>query len=135
MRHRTAFIAVALAVLVGCVATSLLVRTNGEQMNAAIAAASAPLAVEGHELLTDDPRTRDDRRPNVREVSQSFRHTSFLVAIRRAGFYCDDVIAAHETVEGVWLASCRDRGGFKIAVDGIDGFDVEPIPHNVDAVF
>ena len=74
-------------------------------------------------------------RAAVREMSQTFRHSTFLVAIRAAGFYCDDVVAAHESDDGVWAASCRDLKGYKVSVEALDRLRVEPIPHYVDAAF
>jgi hypothetical protein len=93
------------------------------------------------------PRRGDESRPAppvqrggadrvaVREMSQTFRHGTFLIAIRAAGFYCDDVVAAHESDDGVWAASCKDLQGYKISVEALDRLGVEPIPHYVDAAF
>jgi hypothetical protein len=71
----------------------------------------------------------------VREMSQTFRHSTFLIAIRGAGFVCDDVVAAQEVEGGVWAATCRDMQGYKVSVERRDELHVEPMPHYVDAAF
>jgi len=68
-------------------------------------------------------------------MSESFRNTTLVTAIRSAGFYCDDVITSHESAAGVWVTSCRDRGGYKVSGVTVEDIRVEPIPHYVDAVF
>ncbi len=124
----------AVAVL-GGVAIFVFLKAARESVEVAVVPVTAPFAAEYHGSPPDAAPPAGDWPRDVREMSQSFRHTSFLIAIRRAGFFCDDVVAAHESAAGVWLASCRDLGGYKISVDGIDTFHVEPIAHNVDAAF
>jgi hypothetical protein len=135
VRLRTVIIGGAVAAL-GGVAISLSLKAKRESLEVAVVPAPAPFAAEVQRSPPDAAPPAGDNWPSdVREMSQSFRHTSFLIAVRRAGFSCDDVVAAHESAAGVWLASCRDLGGYKISVDGIDTFHVEPIAHNVDAAF
>jgi len=70
----------------------------------------------------------------LRGMSQSFRNGSFLIAIRRAGFFCEDVVSAVETTNGTWVASCADLLGYKVGVLGGDRFDVHPITHYFDGI-
>jgi hypothetical protein len=70
----------------------------------------------------------------VRGMSQTFRNSTFLIAIRRAGFYCADVVSASESADGGWLASCSDKGGYTLGVLKIDQFEVRPIAHYFDGV-
>ena len=67
-------------------------------------------------------------------MSQTFRNGSFLIAIRRAGYSCDDVVAATESAEGGWVASCADKSGYTLSVRAIDQFDVRPIEHYLDGI-
>ena len=67
-------------------------------------------------------------------MSQTFRNSTFLIAIRRAGYYCDDVTSASEGGEGGWVASCADKGGYTLSVRAIDQFDVRPIGHYLDGI-
>jgi len=70
----------------------------------------------------------------LREMSQTYRHSTFLIAIRGSGFYCDDVVAAHESVNGVWLATCVDKLGYTLSVRDVDQFDVRPVAHYFDSL-
>jgi hypothetical protein len=70
----------------------------------------------------------------VRGMSSPFRNSTFLIAIRRAGYYCDDIVSASESVHGGWVASCADKGGYTLSVRAIDEFDVRPIGHYWDGV-
>ena len=63
----------------------------------------------------------------LREMSQSFRHSTFLIAIRYAGFYCDDVVTAHESGDGIWIASCTDAREYKVSARPTDELSVEAI--------
>jgi len=67
-------------------------------------------------------------------MSQTFRNSTFLIAIRRAGYYCDDVVSASESAEGGWVASCADKGGYTLSVHATDQFDVRPIGHYLDGI-
>jgi hypothetical protein len=86
------------------------------------------------------PAADSDRTPaeravaEVRGMSPTFRNSTFLIAIRGAGFYCDDVVAASESAEGAWLASCADKSGYTLGVLAADQFDVRPITHYFDGV-
>jgi hypothetical protein len=71
---------------------------------------------------------------DVRAASATFRNGTLLIAIRRAGFYCDDVVAAYESAEGVWVASCTDKSGYRLTVRDAGRFDVAPVPHYFDSV-
>jgi len=70
----------------------------------------------------------------IRDASPTFRNSTLLIAIRGAGFYCEDVVAAHESVDGVWVASCADKSGYTLGVRDANEFDVLPIRHYFDAV-
>ena len=136
MRHRTLIAGSVVAVLAGIVAISTGIDAPRERVGVAPPAQSEHAAAEAIRPRMDAQRSNgDNREPGLREASQSFRHTTFLVAIRHAGFYCDDVIESHESAEDVWVVGCRDLGGYKISVRGMEVVHAEPMPHNVDAVF
>jgi hypothetical protein len=74
----------------------------------------------------------DAREPtaiDLSDASETFRNSTLLFAIRRAGFYCADVVSAHESVEGVWLAGCSDLIMYIVALRGAEQFDVHPVPY------
>lgn len=72
--------------------------------------------------------------PVLGEMPETVRNSTLLAAIRRAGFYCDDVAGSRETAAGVWVASCKDLGGYRIDADPAGTFRVEPIPLHFDGV-
>jgi len=135
MRHGALIAGSVFALVVGIIVISTGIEAPRQRVAGAPAAFSERAAAETRASGVDSRPNGDDREPALREMSQSFRHSTFLVAIRAAGFYCDDVIESRESVEDVWVASCRDLGGYKINVRGTESVHVEPIPHNVDAVF
>jgi hypothetical protein len=65
-------------------------------------------------------------------LSETFRNTSLLMAIRAAGFVCDEVVAAYSSGARVWTASCRDLSGYKITADASEELQVEPIARYFD---
>lgn len=76
-----------------------------------------------------EPRSID-----LRNASQTFRHSTLLFAVRRAGFYCADVVSAHESADGVWVASCSDMLGYIVALRGAGQFDVQPVAQYFDSL-
>jgi hypothetical protein len=95
----------------------------------------APIIVAETALPADSSAARGEQAATeLRGKSQTFRNSTFLVAIRGAGFYCDDVVSADESAAGVWLASCADKRGYTISVLEIGGFDVRPVPHYFDSL-
>jgi hypothetical protein len=94
------------------------------------------LSTPGELTLAAQAKPAEERAAaDVRAMSPTFRNTSLLVAIRHAGFYCDEVVAATESVDGVWLASCMDRSGYALSVRAANQFDVHPIAHYFDSLF
>jgi hypothetical protein len=71
---------------------------------------------------------------DLEAMSESFRNTSFLVAIREAGFFCDAVVSGYRSGERTWIASCRDLRGYNIDASEPGVLAVEPIPHYFDSV-
>ena len=70
----------------------------------------------------------------LRAMSPTFRSSTFLMAIRRAGYYCDEVVSATESAEGGWVASCANKGGYTLSVRATDELDVRPIGHYWDGL-
>ena len=71
---------------------------------------------------------------DLAELSETFRNTTFLIAIRDAGFACDDVVAAYQSGAELWMASCRDLSGYEIhAAEAVD-LVVRPIASYFDSL-
>jgi hypothetical protein len=71
---------------------------------------------------------------NLRSASPTFRYGTLVFAIRRAGFFCAEVVSAHESADGVWVASCSDMLGYIVTLRAADQFDVHPVAQYFDGV-
>jgi len=94
----------------------------------AVSVPTRDVATEG------DVAARSDTAPDptaldLRNASETFRNSTLLFAIRRAGFACGDVVAAHESDEGVWLASCSDVVIYIVRPRGAEQFDVHQVEY------
>lgn len=67
-------------------------------------------------------------------MSETFRHTSLLIAIREAGFVCDAVTAAHQTGERLWMVSCGDMRGYEVSVTAQGELSTQPALHYFDGL-
>ena len=99
----------------------------GAQVPSVAAADTAPAA---HGSTSNGESAAVD----LRAMSPTYRNSTLLVAIRRAGLYCDDVVTAHETADGVWVASCADKRGYAVSVAERGELDVRPVPHYFDGI-
>lgn len=131
-------VAAVAAVAVGAIAYLANRRGSLQQPpdTAPVELAERASSVDGHALVgADDAAPAEAAAGGVRAASATFRNSTFLIAIRRSGFYCDDVVMAYESADGVWIASCLDKGGYLLTVRDVDRFDVAPVPHYFDGVF
>jgi hypothetical protein len=93
----------------------------------------APSITDGDAVAARGDAEREPSAIDLRDASQTFRHSTLLFAIRRAGFYCADVVSAQEGAQGVWLASCSDPIGYIVTLRGPEQFDVHPVGY-IDSV-
>jgi len=93
----------------------------------------APIA-EPAELIRSGDADVNRAASEVRAMSQTFRNSTFLIAIRRAGYYCEDVVSATESADGGWVASCGNKGGYMVGVRDVDQFDIHPIAQYFDGI-
>lgn len=106
---------------------------NGDRPDA-VPAATPDLPIERAAVTGQSDAAREATATDLRSASQTFRNSTLLFAIRRAGFYCGDVVSAHETTDDVWLASCSDMLGYVVTLRGAEQFDVHPVAHYFDSV-
>jgi hypothetical protein len=138
---RRAVVAVALLGLL-LLASLLLVRQRGpaeQRLDAAQPADAVSLSTrnvvaEDDEITAQSEATREPTAIDLRDETETFRNSTLLFAIRRAGFDCADVVSAHESVEGVWLASCSDVVIYIVTSRGAEQFDVHPVEYRDSAV-
>jgi hypothetical protein len=75
----------------------------------------------------------------VRELnalSETFRNTTFLIAIRDAGFLCNDIASVYGGVDSstTWTATCRDMLAYTVSVAVSGTLVVEPMMQYWDGV-
>ncbi len=100
----------------------------------AVAVPTRRTVTEGDALAEHGDGARESTSIDLRSASQTFRNSTLLFAIRRAGFYCADVMSAHESADGVWVASCSDLLGYIVTLRGLEQFDVHPVAQYFDSV-
>ena len=138
MRHRTLIAGVLGAALV--LSAALLVRREPVSGPDHAEPGDSPLvqnpsqSAETAPVLDGSDAGMERAVREVRAMSPTFRNSTFLIAIRRAGYYCEDVMAASESADGGWVASCADKGGYTLSVRSSDEFDVRPIGHYLDGI-
>jgi hypothetical protein len=96
---------------------------------------SAATRPENTRTALQEPKEPPEAAPGKLEaMSPTFRNSTLLIAIRKAGFVCDDVAAANRTGPRVWVASCQDLNGYEISVDDDDSLVPRPIVHYFDGL-
>ena len=134
---------------------------KGSLVTAAVAAAAFWLARGDQEpeptavpSATDSPATGDatgtpavERRPvatetaaaeKLRELqasSETFRNTTFLIAIRDAGYVCTELRDVYGGVNNshTWTATCADMLAYTVSVTDDGRLAVDPMLHHLDS--
>lgn len=94
----------------------------GRSRAAATRVARAPAAGSGIALA---------KQREIEAMSPTFRETSFLIAIRKAGFECADVIGADPAgdTHAAWRVTCREAAAYLVSVDAAGRLEIEPTPY------
>ena len=85
------------------------------------------------------PTTKTPPRRRLRELeqmSETFRNTTFLIAIRDAGFVCNELRGVYGGVNDstTWTASCSEMLAYTVRVASDGGLGIEPVLQHVDGV-
>jgi hypothetical protein len=69
-------------------------------------------------------------------MSESVRNSTFVIAIRAAGFVCEDVIGVDQAEAGApaWRTRCPDLLAYLVRVGDDGGLAVEPTLDHSDSV-
>jgi len=72
----------------------------------------------------------------LQALSETFRNTTFLIAIRDAGFVCRDLLGVYGGVgnSATWTATCRDLLSYTVRVADSGALAVEPMLQYWDGV-
>ena len=62
-------------------------------------------------------------------MSETFRNTTFVIAIRDAGYVCNELLRVYGGIDdsGKWTASCSEMLSYTVAVMADGGLHVEPM--------
>jgi hypothetical protein len=73
---------------------------------------------------------------DLRAMSETFRNTTFLIAIRNHGFVCKELLGVYGGVNNsmTWTASCSEMLAYTVTVASAGTLDVEPLLEHLDAV-
>lgn len=103
------------------------------------------------EIAADEPRATDASRAGapaaaetivdakIRELeamSETFRNTTFLIAIRERGFVCNELLRVYGGVDGAakWMATCSEMLAYTVGVASDGAFQVEPFNQYFDGL-
>jgi hypothetical protein len=137
MKYRSAFTAGLVGLLL--LASLTLLRQRGpvepdHSRPAESVPATREIAMKGEAVADRRDAVQEATAIDLRSASQTFRNSTLVIAIRRAGFYCADVVSAHESADGVWVASCSDMLGYIVTLSAAERFDVHPVAQYFDSV-
>jgi len=99
-------------------------------------AATAPAPTEESVVIAaaDPPAPSNDAliAAKVRELeqmSETFRNSTFLIAIRDAGFVCNDLLRVYGGLDdsGKWTATCSEMLAYTVSVAGRGTVHIEPM--------
>ena len=139
MQSQTMPRAVAAGTVIVAAALVLLARApNGERppvvvqpdVREAAGPSDAPVALAAAEPVA--PPSDALVAAKVRELeamSETFRNTTFVIAIRDAGYVCNELLRVYGGIDdsGKWTASCSEMLSYTVAVMADGGLHVEPM--------
>jgi len=72
----------------------------------------------------------------LRAMSETYRNTTFLIAIRDAGFLCHELLDVHGGIETstAWTAACSDMLAYTVRVADSGSLAVEPLARYIDGL-
>ena len=67
-------------------------------------------------------------------MSETFRNTTFLIAIRDAGFVCNELLGVYGGVNDstTWTATCSEMLAYTVGVASYGALHVEPMLQHLD---
>jgi hypothetical protein len=69
-------------------------------------------------------------------MSETFRNTTFLIAIRDGGFVCNELLGAYGGVNNstTWTATCSEMLAYTVRVASSGALHVEPMLQHLDLI-
>jgi hypothetical protein len=96
--------------------------------------AAAPRPAAAPSAAAETPAAA--RLRELEQMSETFRNTTFLIAIRDAGFVCNELRGVYGGVNDstTWTASCSEMLAYTVRVASNGGLGIEPALQHVDSV-
>jgi hypothetical protein len=134
-----------LAVAAVTVAAGIVFFTREPERSGAPEPASIPSSLEPSDIAvrpTSAPSSDSAesaatvRLRELEQMSETFRNTTFLIAIRDAGFVCNELLGVYGGVNDstTWTASCSEMLAYTVRVANNGGLGIEPALQHVDSV-
>jgi hypothetical protein len=146
MREHTIPTAIAAATVIVAGGLVLLARAPSDapapastpREDLAVAVSDAPAPRAGADVA-DEARAAQAVAAKVRELetmSETFRNTTFVIAIRDAGYVCNELLRVYGGIDdsGKWTATCSEMRGYMIGVTGSGTLRVEPFMQYFDGL-
>jgi hypothetical protein len=72
----------------------------------------------------------------LNQMSETFRNTTFLIAIRDAGFLCNQLLGVYGGINDstTWTASCSEMLAYTVRVVQDGGLGIEPVLQHLDGL-
>lgn len=123
----------AVVVAIGAVVTSGLLHYPAAPPLEPLQGAAEPVAAEAvgsastpSEVVAHNPQRA--KLEELRAMSETFRNTTLLIAIREAGYLCSEVVNVHGGIgdSTTWTVSCREVLAYAVGVNPAGSLLVEP---------
>jgi hypothetical protein len=100
-----------------------------------IAVNDAPAPRADAPVAPNDAQAAAAKVRELAEMSETFRNTTFVIAIRDAGYVCNELLRVYGGIDdsGKWTATCSEMLAYTLAVTGNGALHVEPMMQYFDA--
>lgn len=128
--------AIAATAVIAAASLVLLTRAPNDEPRVAVSDTNPPPAQTEAPSLTavaepppapDDTRAADKTR-ELEAMSETFRNTTFLIAIRDSGFVCNELLRVYGGIDASakWMATCSEMYAYTVGVASTGTLHVEP---------
>jgi hypothetical protein len=93
-----------------------------------------PVRVAAADALAESPAVI--RLRELRAMSETYRNTTFVIAIREAGYVCHQLLDVHGGVDDAmaWTADCSDMLAYTVRIASAGTLAVEPLATYFDGL-
>jgi len=136
--------AIAAGAVIAAAGLVLLTRAPDDEPRVAVSdtspppAQTEPLSPTAHaepQPAPDDTRAADKAR-ELEAMSETFRNTTFLIAIRDSGFVCNELLRVYGGIDASakWMATCSEMHAYTVSVASTGTLQVAPMLQYFDGL-